>query len=765
MLISVAEEGELRVAVLHGNVLHDLDIEYPGVEQKKANIYKGRISRIEPSLEAAFVEYGAERHGFLPLKEISKSYFSPGFSGDFTNINIKDVVKEGQEIVVQIEKEERGNKGAALTTFISLAGSYVVLMPNNPRAGGISRRIEGQERDDLRETIRNLTLPEDMGVIVRTAGIGKSIEELQWDLNMLLQLWDAIMKVIDERPAPFLIYQESDTAARAIRDYLRENIDEIIIDNQKTYEKIKTYIQLIRPDFNEKIKLYAEKIPLFSQYQIEKQIESAYRRIIRLPSGGSIVIDHTEALVSIDVNSAKATGGSDIEETAVNTNLEASDEIARQLRLRDIGGLIVIDFIDMSSMRNQREVSQRLREALKHDRARVQVGNITRFGLLEMSRQRLRPRIGEAIQVTCPRCDGQGSIRSIESLAHSILHLIEEEAVKDKVVEVQAQLPTDLATYLLNEKRPSLNEIEKRHNVRILILPNQHLETPKYKIRSVKRSDGFGKIDYKQDISSYNLIETIDTLAPKKQQASAEKTFEEPAITPAAVPTQPVLEKSTHVTRASFVPSRDAKENAKPSIIKNIFKAIFGKNESAETNQQKDKNIQKPRSNKIIRNKNQHNRRFPKSGAQHSLHEKGRPNKPRFNADRQGPKKPIKRPTSSFETYNPSSHPSSQQKRSAVETHLDTGTHHHTSATHTTYKPQPMSTGPISPDKISPFYENYAERTKHHTEQSAPTTTQFTDTKKTTDLPSTNNSSGSSEDKNNPIPTNKEKPDDTTAKE
>lgn len=708
MLISVAEEGELRVAVLHGNSLYDLDIAYPGIEQKKANIYKGRISRIEPSLEAAFVDYGAERHGFLPLKEISKAYFVSSFAGDFTNINIKDVLKEGQEVVVQIEKEERGNKGAALTTFISLAGSYVVLMPNNPRAGGISRRIEGQERDELRELIRSLQLPEDMGVIVRTAGIGRTVEELQWDLNMLLQLWDTITKVNSERPAPFLIYQESDTAARAIRDYLRENIDEIIIDDQATYEKIQNYIRLARPNFNEKIKFYDnDKVPLFSLYQVEKQIESAYRRVLRLPSGGSIVIDHTEALVSVDVNSAKATGGSDIEETAINTNLEAADEIARQLRLRDIGGLIVIDFIDMTSLRNQREVSQRLREALKYDRARVQVGNITRFGLLEMSRQRLRPRIGEAIQVTCPRCDGQGTIRSIESLTYSILHLITEEASKDKVVEVQAQLPTELATYLLNEKRLSLNQIENKQNVRILILPNQHLETPKYKIRNIKRSDVIGhKNENKQTTASFKLLENVDTAAPQKK-LPLDKILEEPAVAPTLAPTQPAPTKGITSTKKANI-DQNKKEENKPSVLKNIFQAIFGKEKSNEA-EVKITNPRKTRTginNRTTRNKAQYNRKYNnKSGQQNNPSEKNRYNKNRLNFDKQQQKKPYKKQYSNFHEnhYAPNQSKKNTFTPSAnVEGNND-------------YKSRPISTTDVSYDKISPFYENYAEKIKSDT--------------------------------------------------
>lgn len=607
ILISVAEYGELRASVLHGNVLYDLDIKHPGIEQKKGNIYKGKISRIEPSLEAAFIDYGAERHGFLPLKEISREYFSGNFNGDFSSVNIKDVIKEGQEIIVQIEKEERGNKGAALTTFVSLAGSYVVLMPNNPRAGGISRRIEGQDRDELRDVMQSLIIPADMGVIARTAGIGKSTEELQWDINILLQLWETINKVIDNRQAPFLIYQESDIATRVIKDHLRENIDCIIVDDEEVFHKVKSYLELVRPEYANKLTLYQDKIPLFCKYQIEKQIESAYKRVVHLPSGGSIVIDHTEALVSIDVNSAKATGGSDIEETALTTNLEASNEIARQLRLRDIGGLIVIDFIDMTVPRNQKEVVQRLREALKYDRARIQVGNITRFGLLEMSRQRLRPRIDEAMQVTCPRCDGQGTIRSIESLAYSILHLIEEEAVKDKVGEVQVQIPTELATYLLNEKRNSLNSLELRHNVRVLILPNQHLETPKYKIRSVKKHDLgiIAKDEVKNIVSSYKLLETIDTIAPQKtiihEDDNAKPAINAETLKPKTLPPAP-------------------KNSTKIGLFKNIIKNIFShiNHEKEETKSAKkpfEANNRNKNKNHLGRNNNRNKKNKSKSSA------------------------------------------------------------------------------------------------------------------------------------------------------
>lgn len=525
MLISATQPDEVRVALVKGQLLYDLDIEHPGFEQKKANIYKGRVSRIEPSLEAAFVDYGADRHGFLPFKEIARCYFRPEVATEsFSRLSIRDALCEGQEITVQIDKEERGTKGAALTTFISLAGSYLVLMPNNPRVGGISRRVEGKERDDLRDLMRNLNLPEGMGLIVRTAGVGKNLEELKWDMDSLMRQWRAIEAVSSQRPAPFLIYQEGDTVMRAIRDYLRQDIKEILVDTPEIFEKSKQYIEQVKPDFIDRIKLYQDKTPLFSFYKIEKQIETAYQRVVHLPSGGSIVIDHTEALVSIDVNSAKATGGSDIEDTAFNTNLEAADEIARQLRLRDIGGLIVIDFIDMSHIKHQREVSQLLRKSLECDRARVQVGHITRFGLLEMSRQRLRSVLGKEVQVPCPRCDGQGTIRSIESLSSSVILMIEEEAAKENTAEIQVQLPLDFATFMLNEKRDILMEITKRQKVKITILPNQHLETPQYKIKRIRTNE-----TTKVGELSYKLIDIPDAAMPEKQPIPT-RAVEKPAV-------------------------------------------------------------------------------------------------------------------------------------------------------------------------------------------------------------------------------------------
>ncbi|NVN55048.1 ribonuclease E [bacterium Scap17] len=525
MLINATQPEELRVALVDGQRLYDLDIESGAREQKKANIYRGKITRIEPSLEACFVDFGAERHGFLPLKEISREYFSkdPGQGRP----NIREVLKEGQEVIVQVDKEERGNKGAALTTFISLAGRFLVLMPNNPRAGGISRRIEGEERAQLKEAMNSLTLPDKMGVIVRTAGIGKSAEELQWDLDYLAQVWDAVTKAASSRPAPFLIYRESNVIIRAMRDYLRNDIGEVLIDSPEVQEEALSFVRQVMPSYQQKIKLYEDDVPLFSRFQIESQIETAYQREVKLPSGGAIVIDHTEALVSIDINSARATRGSDIEETALQTNLEAADEIARQLRLRDIGGLVVIDFIDMTPARNQREVENRVRDALKIDRARVQIGRISRFGLMEMSRQRLRPSLGETSGVVCPRCDGQGTIRDVRSMALSIMRLIEEEAMKERSSQIRAILPVPVATYLLNEKRATLFDIERRQGVNVVLLPNPELDTPHYEV--VRLRDDHVDEDG-ADKSSFEL--SVETEVGKEPDPNFDKP---PARTEAAV--------------------------------------------------------------------------------------------------------------------------------------------------------------------------------------------------------------------------------------
>lgn len=487
MLFNATQQEELRVAIVDGQKLIDIDIETAGREQRKGNIYKGVITRIEPSLEACFVNYGEERHGFLPFKEVARAFFKEGI--DVRNARIQDALHEGQELIVQVEKEERGNKGAALTTFISLAGRYLVLMPNNPRGGGVSRRIEGEDRQELRETMAQLTVPEGMSIIARTAGIGRSAEELQWDLNYLLQLWKAIDGAAGDNKAPLLIYLESSLVIRAIRDYFQPDIGEILIDTDEIYEQARAFMSVVMPDNMNRVKKYRDDVPLFSRFQIEHQIESAYSRMVMLPSGGAIVIDHTEALVSVDVNSARATKGADIEETALRTNLEAADEIARQLRLRDLGGLIVIDFIDMESGKAQKDVETRLKDALRHDRARVQMGKISRFGLMELSRQRLRPSLSEGSHITCPRCNGTGHIRDTESSALQVLRIIQEEAMKENTAAIHCQVPVEVAAFLLNEKRQEINLIELRFKVNVLLIPNKHLETPHYKLERLRHDD------------------------------------------------------------------------------------------------------------------------------------------------------------------------------------------------------------------------------------------------------------------------------------
>ncbi|MDP8171652.1 ribonuclease E [Pasteurella skyensis] len=563
MLINATQKEELRVALVDGQRLFDLDIESPGHEQKKSNIYKGRITRVEPSLEAAFVDYGTERHGFLPLKEISREYFPEGyvFRG---SPSIKDIIKEGQEIIIQVNKEERGNKGAALTTFISLAGSYLVLIPNNPRAGGISRRIEGEERLELKEILENLDVPDNMGLIVRTAGVGKSPEELQWDLQVLLHHWEAIRKAAKSRPAPFLIHQESDVIVRAIRDYLRRDIGEILIDSKKIFEKAKNHIRLVRPDFINRVRLYEGEVPLFSHYQIESQIESAFQREVRLPSGGSIVIDATEALTAIDINSARATRGSDIEETALNTNLEAADEIARQMRLRDLGGLIVIDFIDMTPVRHQREVENRIREAVLQDRARIQFGRISRFGLLEMSRQRLSSSLSEASSHICSRCQGTGKVRDNESISLSILRLVEEEAIKDNSKQVHAVVPVEVASYLLNEKRKAVDSIEKRHNVNVMVVPNENMETPHFSVYRLRENEISSTLSY--DLAKFYQLRDEDGTVTNDVLTEKSLANNEPVIT---------VESVLQDTNLNLQPAPVSKEK-KVSLISRIIKKIKG---------------------------------------------------------------------------------------------------------------------------------------------------------------------------------------------
>ena len=573
MLFNATQAEELRVAIVDGQKLIDLDIESSAKEQRKSNIYKGVITRVEPSLEAAFIDYGSERHGFLPFKEVARAYFKPGV--DVGRARIQDALSEGQEIIVQVDKDERGNKGAALTSFISLAGRYLVLMPNNPRGGGVSRRIEGEERNELRETIDQLEIPHGMSVIARTAAIGRTREELEWDLSYLVQLWRAIEQAAHQQTGAFLIYQESSLVIRAIRDYFHQDIGEILIDTETIYEQAQQFMGHVMPDNVNRVKLYKDDVPLFSRFQIEHQIESAYSRSVTLPSGGGVVIDHTEALVSIDVNSARSTRGADIEETAFRTNLEAADEIARQLRLRDLGGLIVIDFIDMESGRNQREVENRLRDALKYDRARVQMGKISRFGLMELSRQRLRPSLGETSHSPCPRCHGTGHIRGTESTALHILRIIQEEAMKDNTAAVQAQVPVDVATFLLNEKRVDLQLVEARHRVSVTLIPNMHLETPNYSVSRMRHDD----LNNAEPLPpSYELVE-----APTEEKTIAEAAQEAAAARPLAAVRGITPQQPAPVAReaAPAAPSAPVAEDDH-SIIGKIFGWFRRKPEEAD---------------------------------------------------------------------------------------------------------------------------------------------------------------------------------------
>jgi ribonuclease E len=571
MLINATQPEEVRVALVDGQKLYDLDIEARGREQKKASIYKARITRVEPSLEAAFVDFGSERHGFLPLKEISRQYFSAAAkekNGD--RVLIQDAVSDGAEILVQVDKEERGTKGAALTTFISLAGRYMVLMPNNPRAGGISRRIEGDDRDELREALGRLTIPDGMGVIIRTAGVGRSAEELQWDLDYLLQLWDAIKKAEAEEKTPSLIYQENNVIVRAIRDNLRKDIGEVLIDGKEAHAEAKAFIEQVMPQYADKVKYYADSIPLFSRYQIESQIETAFQHGVRLPSGGSLVIDPTEALVSIDINSARATKGADIEETALNTNLEAAEEIARQLRLRDVGGLIVIDFIDMSSAKNQRAVENKMREALEADRARVQVGRISRFGLLEMSRQRLRPSLDDLTTEVCPRCSGQGRIRDTRSLALAILRVMEEESLKERSSVVRALVPLNIASYLLNEKRGDVQQIEKRTGTHLVIVPNVNMETPQYEVQRI-RDDQMAE---EMGVPSYELTEAgaqpVEFEMPQEPVTVARQAAVQ-VMAPSAPMPRPRPEPQP--AAPATTPTADAE---RPGLFKRLTATLFG---------------------------------------------------------------------------------------------------------------------------------------------------------------------------------------------
>ncbi|MEM8491330.1 MAG: ribonuclease E [Pseudomonadota bacterium] len=593
MLINATHAEEMRVALVDGQRLYDLDIENRTRLQKKANIYIGKVTRVEPSLEAAFVDFGAERHGFLPLKEISREYFYRRPSESGRKLSIRDVVKEGTKLIVQVDKEERGNKGAALTTFISLAGRYMVLMPNNPRAGGISRRIEGDDRSELREALSALEIPDGMGVIIRTAGVGRSSEELQWDLNYLVQLWEAISKASEDQSSAVLIYQESNVIIRAVRDYLRDDVQQVLIDSPEAYQQAMDFVGMVMPKFKQRIKRYDDSIPLFNRFQIESQIETAFQREVRLPSGGSIVIDPTEALVSIDINSARATKGSSIEDTALQTNLEAADEIARQLRLRDMGGLIVIDFIDMLAARNQRAVENRMRDALSIDRARVQIGRISRFGLLEMSRQRLRPSLGETSAIVCPRCNGQGTIRDTKSLALSILRLLEEEAIKERSAEVRAIVPVDVAAYLLNEKRNTLSEIETITKVRVLVIPDPNLETPHFDVQRLRDDevDGTQETSYSVELA----VPDTDTISDSQSAVIPQQE----AVVQGIAPTQPAPQQAEPVAAETPVVAEDQAhaevpqpvamaapsltDTAERSFLQKAWVAFFGSTEADGT--------------------------------------------------------------------------------------------------------------------------------------------------------------------------------------
>ncbi|WP_444931306.1 ribonuclease E [Microbulbifer sp. SSSA002] len=595
MLINATQPEELRVALVDGQWLYDLDIENRTRQQKKANIYKGKITRVEPSLEAAFVDYGEERHGFLPLKEISREYFLKQPKDIEGRIKIKDVVKEGMEVIVQVDKEERGNKGAALTTFVSLAGRYLVLMPNNPRAGGISRRIEGDERSELRDALASVEVPSGMGIIVRTAGVGRSGEELQWDLDYLLKLWNSINGAAENYNAPKFLFQESDVIIRAIRDYMRDDIGEVIVDDKGAFDLAKGFAEQVMPHYTNKVKYYEDAIPLFNRYQIESQIETAFEREVKLPSGGSIVIDVTEALVSIDINSSRATKGGDIEETARNINLEAADEIARQLRLRDMGGLVVIDFIDMQNKSNQREVEKRMEKALSMDRARVQVGRISRFGLLEMSRQRLRPSLGETTFRVCPRCSGQGTIRGTKSLALSILRLVEEEAKKERSAEIRAITPVNVATYLLNEKRKTISQIESRNSTRVVVVPSAEMETPHFEVQRL-RDDDTATLE-----TSYKISGTAEEAVTKK---------EEKPQRPAPVQ-QAAVQQIAHTAPA---PTPEKKEE--PGLFSRLISAIaslFSREEEEPKKHQKSKGRGKDYQQRN-RNRNQRGNRNNRNG-------------------------------------------------------------------------------------------------------------------------------------------------------
>ena len=626
MLINATQPEEVRVAVVDGQRLDDLDIESPGREQKKGSIYLARVTRVEPSLEAAFIDFGVERHGFLPLKEISRSHLNVNEGETSSKTGISDLLREGQQFLVQVDKEERGTKGAALTTFFSLPGRYMVLMPNDPRAGGISRRVEGEDRDALREALSQLEIPDGMGVIVRTAGVGRNQEELQRDVDYLLQLWDTIQRAGDERSAPALIYQENNLVVRAIRDCLREEISELLIDSEEAFNEAQTFIQQVMPHYQNRIKLYTDDVPLFSRYQIESQIETAFQHTVKLPSGGSIVIDPTEALVAIDINSARATKGADIEETALNTNVEAAEEIARQLRLRDMGGLIVIDFIDMSITRNQRAVESKLREALEADRARIQLGRISHFGLFEMSRQRLSPSLQETTTEICPRCGGQGRIQDIQSLALTILRLMEEEALKEHSRIVRALVPLNVAAYLLNEKRHDVAEIEKRTATHFVIVPNANIETPQYEIQRIRDDNA----EAEAEVLSYELADAVGDTDPRERDQDRRQDRRRNGN-----PTQEAAIKRD----APAVPPTE--RPAAPSLLQRLLAALFGRGKAATPASKSKRRPDRARANgqqqrRRRGNDNRPNRRPRREGGSAGNERRARSDGDRRNSGRSG---------------------------------------------------------------------------------------------------------------------------------
>lgn len=713
ILINAVQKEEVRVAMVDGQQLYDLDVEVPSREQKKSNVYKGKITRVEPSLEACFVDYGAERHGFLPFKEVARMYFTEEAQQSSGRPDIRTAIKEGQEIVIQVEKEERGNKGAALTTFISLAGRYLVLMPNNPRAGGVSRRIEGEDRNLIREALSQLEVPNGMGLIVRTAGVGRNTEELQWDLDYLLQLWSAFEKAAAERSSPFLIYQESDVTTRALRDYFRSDITEVLIDSKEVYDDAMDFVSQVMPNSVQKIKYYDDTVPLFNRFQVENQIESAYRREVNLPSGGAIVIDHTEALISIDVNSARATKGGDIEETATNTNLEAADEIARQLRLRDLGGLVVIDFIDMMNNRNQRSVENRLSAAIQADRARVQTGRISRFGLMEMSRQRLKPSLGESTQIVCPRCTGQGTIRTVESLSLSLVRILEEEALKANTARVDIQVPIDVATYMLNEKRQAILEIEKLSGIHVLIIANPTLETPQYKVERVRKNEQ----DESDETASYER-------ADKSDQYDIDVTQEKP-IQPEKAAVSSISPGRRPVAKAKPPVVEEKADSA--SLLSKIVSIFSGSKESDTENTSAEKQTgagrgrnQRNNQNRSRNNRNRNRNRKP-GDAQDSAKQSAR-NRPAKKPANKPANKPVKEGDSSQKDSSPKEGGKTEGNRNRRRR----GSNRNKNAGANKQESNATSTAPVQEQSQSPA-QSKESKPAERVESKAPSTTPMAD--------------------------------------